>query len=141
MPKVSLSLLTNNLDLCRGGSSFNELKFLKDIRINNGLVLVNRLTVLFRMADRAVLENHACLCLHLLCMLKNHSMRLKLGFFTNVAITTKIEDIIERPPEENITAYSFIKQPFLHKALASISYEQRKEQKKNKKVPIMLTVC
>ena len=26
---------------CQGGSTFNEISFLKDIHINNGLVLVN----------------------------------------------------------------------------------------------------
>jgi hypothetical protein len=39
---------------------------------------------------------------------------------------TKREDIIERPPDENITAYSFIRQPFFHKAMAVNSFEKRR---------------
>jgi hypothetical protein len=45
----------------------------------------------------------------------------------------KREDIIERPPEENITAYSFVKQPFYHKAMAINQYQKRKADKERKR--------
>ena len=53
---------------------------------------------------------------------------MRLGFFTNIPTVHKIEDIIERPPDENITAYSFVKQPFFHQALATNSYQKKKDQ-------------
>lgn len=58
------------------------------------------------------------LFLHLLCILILLAMSLRLGFFKNEAIVMQIEDITERPGEDTITAYAFIKQPFFHKAYA-----------------------
>ncbi len=58
------------------------------------------------------------LFLHLLSILILQAMSPKLGFFTNETIIMQIEDITDRPGEDAITAYAFIKQPFFHKAYA-----------------------
>jgi hypothetical protein len=42
-------------------------------------------------------------------MLTISALSMRLGFFRNIATVHKLEDIIDRPPEENITAYSFVK--------------------------------
>jgi hypothetical protein len=47
--------------------------------------------------------------LHFLSLLMIQALSLRLGFFINVPTVMKREDIIERPPDENITAYSFVK--------------------------------
>ncbi len=70
------------------------------------------------------------LFLHTLSILFIQSLGLKLGYFKNTATSNKIEDIIERPPDENITAYSFIRQPFFHKSKAFNAYEKRKDKKR-----------
>ena len=66
------------------------------------------------------------------------SLSLKLGFFSNQVIALKIEDIKERPAEETITAYSFVKQQFYHKARAINAMEKRRDKRKNKK---FLGIC
>lgn len=70
--------------------------------------------------------------LHLFCVLVLQAMSLKLGFFKNATIIMQIEDITERPGEDTITAFSFIKQPFFHKAFAINQYQKNKVQERKK---------
>jgi hypothetical protein len=53
----------------------------------------------------------------------------------------KREDIIERPPDEHITAYSFVKQPFYHKAMAVNQYEKRKGKNKEGGRKLFFGLC
>lgn len=115
-----------SIDLCRGGSSFEQLKFLRDVlKLNDGLVL-NHGVISYEWQNVMFWRTFVALFLHSFCLLAIQSLSLKLGFFKNEAITLQIEDIVERPADETVTAYSFIRQPFYHKASAANSYEKRK---------------
>jgi hypothetical protein len=104
--------------MCQGGSSFNQLRYLRDtLRINDGLVL-NDGYISYSWLNILFWRTFIALFLHLLSILILQAMSLKLGFFKNEAIILQIEDITERPGEDAITAYAFIKQPFFHKAFA-----------------------
>ena len=50
-----------------------------------------------------------CLFLHFLQLLSVQALSLKLGFISNKKVTLHIEDIVERPAEETVTAFSFIR--------------------------------
>ena len=73
------------------------------------------------------------LFLHMLGLLTLQSMSLKLGFFDNVRTYTQIEDIMDRPPDETVTAFSFIRQPFFHKAFAINAHHKKKHILRNRK--------
>jgi hypothetical protein len=64
----------------------------------------------------------AAMILHFLSLLVLQSLSLRLGYFYNRPTVMKREDIIDRPADDNITAYSFVKQPFYHKAMAINQY-------------------
>lgn len=119
--------------MCSGGSSFNQLAFLRDdLEINDGLVLVNG-QISFAWQNAMFWRTLLALCLHIFMMISVQALSLKLGFFSNRGVTLHIEDIVERPTDETITAYSFIKQPFFHKAFAINAYEKGKAERRNRR--------
>jgi hypothetical protein len=120
--------------MCRGGSSFNELWFLKDIKLNNGLVLVNGY-ISYAWLNVQFWRTFFSITLHFLSILFTHALSLKLGIFTNIETETQMENIIERPSEDSITAYSFVKQQFYYKVLAATNYEKGKDKRKKQKCP------
>lgn len=71
--------------------------------------------------------------LHFLSILFTASLCLKLGVISNVETQKEMEKIFERPSDDTVTAYSFVKQNFFYKLLAANTYEKRKEKKKNQK--------
>ena len=79
------------------------------LKINNGSVLVRgELTntwahVLFWRAFLAM-------TLHYMAILMIGSLSLKLGIITNADVSTKIEELLDRPTEETATMFSFVKQ-------------------------------
>lgn len=73
------------------------------------------------------------LYLHMLSLLVLQAMSLKLGWFSNRLTVTHIEEIKDRPSEDTITAYSFIRQPFYHKAAAANMHEKQKQLRAQKK--------
>ena len=115
--------------MCQGGSTFNELNFLKYIKLNNGLVIADG-RISFEWLNVQFWRTFLAMTLHFLCLLIIQSMSLRLGYFTNVPTVMKREDIIERPADDNITAYSFVKQPFYHKAMAINQYQKRRSDRK-----------
>ena len=54
--------------------------------------------------------------LHTLQILAIQSLALKLGVTENTKPPPRNEYILDRPSDEVVTAFSFIKQPFFHKA-------------------------
>lgn len=72
--------------------------------------------------------------LHYLAILATASMSLKLGWFHQRVVETKIEDILERPPEDSATMFSFVKQAFYHRTLAYTKFEKSKKLRKSKAV-------
>jgi hypothetical protein len=70
--------------------------------------------------------------LHTLSILVLQSLGLKLGFFTNKEQSQRNDDIVERPGDDAVTAYSFIRQQFYHKAFAANAYEKRKYIRRNR---------
>ena len=119
--------------MCAGGSSFGQLDFLKySLQINDGLVLTDgRISYVWQtiMFWRTFLA----LYLHMLCLLVLQAMSLKLGIFSNRLTITYIEEIKDRPSEDTITAYSFIRQPFYHKAVAANMHEKQKHVRAQRK--------
>jgi hypothetical protein len=60
-------------------------------------------------------------------------LSLKLGIISNKNTNKVRDDVKERPADETVTAYSFIKQPFFHKAYAINDYEKRKLLRKKRR--------
>eukprot|EP00347_Sterkiella_histriomuscorum_P014128 403362060 len=127
------------LELSKGGSTYNELSFLKSININNGLVLVDG-KITFEWMNIMFWRTFAALTLHFMSLLVIQSLSLRLGYFYNKPTVMKREDIIIRPADDNITAYSFVKQPFYHKAMAINQYQKRRDQKE-KRAKKFLGLC
>ena len=48
--------------------------------------------------------------LHYMAILMIGSLSLKLGIITNADVSTKIEELLDRPTEETATMFSFVKQ-------------------------------
>lgn len=118
--------------MCRGGSSFDELKYLRDdLKINDGLVL-NHGYISYVWQNIMFWRTFVAIFLHTLSLLSLQSLGLKLGFFTNKEISTRNDDIVERPGDDSVTAYSFIRQQFYHKAFAANAYEKRKYIRRRK---------
>jgi hypothetical protein len=96
--------------MCRGGSSFEELKYLRDdLKINDALVL-NHGYISYEWQNIMFWRTFVAIFLHTLSLLSLQSLALKLGFFTNKEISTRNDDIVERPGDDSVTAYSFIRQ-------------------------------
>lgn len=112
--------------MCAGGSSFDQLKYLRDtIKLNDGLVLVNG-HISFIWLNIMFWRTFAALFLHALSLLTLQGISLKLGWLSNLAVITVREDIKDRPTEDSITAFAFIRQPFFHKAHAINEYNKKK---------------
>ena len=73
--------------------------------------------------------------MHFLCMLFIVAMSLRLGVFRNVETETQRSDIVDRPSDDAVTAYSFVKQQFFYKLLAQSDYEKKKEKRMKQKCP------
>ena len=124
--------LTFYIGACKGGSSFDQLRWVKGMKINNGSVLVDGIitwpwqNVQFWRAFMALLSHYASILII-------GSLSLKLGIVTNEIVETKIEELTDRPGEDSATMFSFVKQQFFHKTLAYVSYEKRKVDRQNNK--------
>jgi hypothetical protein len=98
------------LDKCRGGSSFNEINWLRDsLKINDGLVLDARGEISWIWLNVMFWRTFFAIFFHTLQILAIQSLALKLGVIDNKEISTRNEDIIDRPSDETVTAFSFIK--------------------------------
>ncbi len=118
--------------MCTGGTSFDQLRFLKDnLHINDGLVLNNG-QISFRWQNVMFWRTIIALYLHMLSLLVLQGLSSKLGFFENRQTITYIEEIKDRPSEDTITAYSFFRQPFYHKAVAANSHEKEMHHRRSK---------
>jgi hypothetical protein len=72
--------------MCSGGSSFNQLKYLRDgLKINDGLVL-NDGYISYRWQNIMFWRTMLALFMHLLSILILQAMSLRLGFFKNETI-------------------------------------------------------
>ena len=119
--------------MCSGGTSFDQLRFLRDgLHINDGLVLVDG-QISFRWQNVMFWRTFLALYFHTLCLLVLQGMSLRLGFFENRHTVTAIEEIKDRPSEDTITAYSFFRQPFFHKAVAANSHEKEMHARRSKR--------
>jgi hypothetical protein len=49
-----------------------------------------------------------------------------IGFFSNIEIDRKMEDILLRPNDDNVDIFSKLKQPVYHKSLAYNKYHKRR---------------
>ena len=123
--ELILQLACYDLGLCRGGSSFNQLEILGDMRLTNGSILVNG-AISYRWAAILFWRTLLTLVFHYLCILATMSLSMKLGIVTNQIVETQIEEILDRPAEDSATMFSFVKQQFYHKSLAYTKYEKEK---------------
>lgn len=96
-----------------------------DLKINDGLVL-NHGYISYVWQHIMFWRTFLAIFLHTLSLLSLQSLALKLGVFTNEKPPERNEYIVERPGDDSVTAYSFIKQQFYHKAFAANAYEKRK---------------
>ncbi len=99
-----------DLDKCRGGSSFGQVMWLRDsLRINDGLVLDSSGVITWPWLNVMFWRTFIAIFLHTLQILAIQSLALKLGVIENKEISTRNDDIIDRPSDEIVTAFSFIK--------------------------------
>ena len=112
--------------LCLGGTSFDQLRFLREsLKVNDGLTL-NRGYISFLWLNIMFWRTFMAMLLHFLQLLCLQSLSLRLGWFSNRTIAVQRDDIKERPPEEMVTVHGFIKQPFYHKAYAANDHQKKK---------------
>jgi hypothetical protein len=112
--------------LCEGGSSFDQLRFLREsLKINDGLTL-NHGYISFTWLNIMFWRTFVALMFHFLQLLCLQSLCLKLGFLSNKTLQITRDDIKDRPPEESVTVHGFIKQPFYHKAYAANDHQKKK---------------
>ena len=113
--------------MCKGGSSFSELWMMRGLKLSNGSVLVNG-EISWVWQNILFWRTFFCIVAHYIAILVTCSLCLKLGWFSNEIVDTKIEDILERPAEDSATMFSFVKQQFFHKTLAYTKYEKDKKE-------------
>jgi hypothetical protein len=117
--------------LCKGGSSFEEMAPLRGF-LNDGQLLVDGqlspgwMQVLFWRSFIAT-------TLHYMAILCTLSMCLKRGFLTNYEESQKMDDILDRPSDDNVDVYAKIKQPIYQRALAYNRYNVDKVRKYDSK--------
>jgi hypothetical protein len=125
--------LKSCVDKCRGGSSFNQITWLRDsLKINDGLVLDSEGQITWPWLNVMFWRTFIAIFLHTLQILAIQSLALKLGVIDNIEISTRNDDIFDRPSDEVVTAFSFIKQPFFHKAQAVNAYKKRVAERKRR---------
>lgn len=99
------------------------LKILERMRINDGSILVHG-EVTYVWQHVLFWRVFLMLTLHYLAILGIAALSLKLGWFSQKQIDSKIEDILERPQDDTATMFSFVKQSFYHKSLAYTKHEK-----------------
>lgn len=88
------------------------------MHINDGLVL-NHGTISYLWLNIHFWRTFLALFLHTFQLLALQSLALKLGVFSNKEVSGGINDEIrERPAENVVMPYGFIKQAFFHKAVS-----------------------
>lgn len=99
--------------------------------MNNGSLLVHgRITLAWQ--HILFWRSWIAVILHSLALLGTCSLSLKLGWFEQRHIVSKIEDILERPQDDTATMFAFVKQNFYQKSLAYTNYEMTKRKNLNK---------
>lgn len=121
-----------SIDACKGGSSFDQLGWIKGMKINNGSVLVDGV-ITWPWQNIQFWRAFLALMTHYASILIIGSLSLKLGILTNQIVETKIEELTDRPGEDSATMFSFVKQQYFHKTMAYVEYEKRKEARRKKK--------
>ena len=98
------------------------------MHINNGSVLKNGgiswtwMNILFWRAFFA-------LVIHYLALMITCSLSLKLGWLSRREFDTQNPDVVARPPEDTVSMFAFVRQPFYHKTLAyTIQEKERRRQ-------------
>jgi hypothetical protein len=97
--------------MCDGGNSFNELKVIQGLGINNGSVLVNgRIPWVWQ--NILFWRSFLVMTLHYICILLTGSISLKLGFVTQTNVESQNPEVIDPHPNDNdtLTMFAFIKQ-------------------------------
>ena len=125
--ELILQLACYEIEQCRGGSSFNEMEILANIKLTNGSILVDGF-ISFRWQNILFWRTLVALTCHYFAMLATMSLSLRLGIITNQVVETQIEEIAERPMEDSATMFSFVKQQFFHKTLAYTKHEKKKSR-------------
>ena len=97
--------------MCEGGNSFDELKIIQGLGINNGSVLVNgRIPWVWQ--NILFWRSFLVMTLHYICILLTGSISLKLGFVTQTNVESQNPEVIDPHPNDNdtLTMFAFIKQ-------------------------------
>lgn len=68
------------------------------------------------------------LLLHYLALLITCSLSLKLGWLTRKQFDSQNPEVLARPPEDTISMFPFVKQPFYHKTLAYTLKEKQRRK-------------
>ena len=79
------------------------------LKINDGLVLDAKGEISWIWLNVMFWRTFLAIFLHTLQILAIQSLALKLGVIENKEISTRNDDIIDRPSDETVTAFSFIK--------------------------------
>ena len=102
----------------------------RSMGVNNGSVLVNGY-ITWPWANVLFWRTFFAITAHYMSVFIMASIGMKRGFFVEEAVDLKMEEVLNRPPEDTTTMFSFVRQMFYHKTLAYTMHE--KEQKKAKR--------
>ena len=102
------------------------------MHINNGSVLVDGI-ISYNWASILFWRTFLAITAHFLALFITFSMALKLGIFLETYVDPKMEEVLERPPEDTTTMFSFIRQMFYHKTLAYTLHEKQTIEKGRRK--------
>jgi hypothetical protein len=116
-----------SLEQCKGGNNFNELEIMKGLKFSDGSVLIGG-RISWDWMNILFWRSFLVLFFHYMCILLTGSLSLRLGWFEQRYIETKVDEDIERPSEDNATMFMFIKQVFYHKSLAYTKFEKKKRE-------------
>ncbi len=100
--------------------------------MNNGSVLSNG-SISWLQMQIHFWRSIVATALHYLAILFTVVMFQKLGLCKNAEISQQLEDIQNRPSENDVTAYSFIKQNFFYRAVAANEFEKTKQKMEKKR--------
>lgn len=100
------------------------------MHINNGSVLKNG-SISWTWLNVLFWRTFFALILHYLALMITCSLSLKLGWLSRREYDSQNPDVVARPPEDTVSLFAFVRQPFYHKTLAyTIKEKERRRQNK-----------